>query len=241
MALNLNDWNIQSRARQCAVTGRPFNEGDPVHSALYWKDGAYLRIDMSEEAWNQRNDNIAPISSWKFAYEPPPPPPPEPLKKDDAESLLRRMMEENEPSKLNARYILALMLERKRILKMLDRKKNGADTILIYEHTPTGETWLIQDPHLKLAELEPVQNEVAALLHTTGPVHEPTPAPVQEDPTFDSAQSAASEQSSTESEAPDSSSEESSAEAPAESSEPTASAEPGETESAPESENQQNP
>lgn len=170
MALNLNDWNIQSRATQCAGTGRPFTEGETVHTALYWKDGAYQRIDLCEEAWQQRNDNIAPISAWKFAYEPPAPPPPEAIKKDDAESLLRHLMQENDPTKRNTRYILTLMLERKKILRMIDRQKNGDETILIYEHLPSGETWFIQDPHLKLAELEPVQNEVAALLHVGHPV-----------------------------------------------------------------------
>ncbi len=168
MALNLNEWNIQSRATHCATTGRSFVEGETVHTALYWKAGAYQRLDVCEDAWAQRNENIAPLSSWKFAYEPPPPPPPEALKKDDAESLLRHLMQENDPAKRNARYILTLMLERKKILKMLDRQKNGDATILIYEHLPTGETWFIEDPHLRLAELEPVQMEVAALLHSGG-------------------------------------------------------------------------
>lgn len=182
MAFSLNEWNIQSRATQCATTGRPFVEGETVHTALYWKDGAYQRVDVSEEAWAQRNENIAPLSAWKFAYEPPPPAPPEALKKDDAESLLRHLLQENDPAKRNARYILTLMLERKRILKMIDRQKNGDQTILIYEHLTSGETWFIEDPHLKLAELEPVQNEVAALLHTGG-VTPAAAAPAESAPT----------------------------------------------------------
>lgn len=199
MALNLNEWNIQSRATHCATTGRPFVEGETVHTALYWKAGAYQRLDVCEEAWAQRNENIAPLSSWKFAYQPPPPPPPEALKKDDAESLLRHLMQENDPTKRNARYILTLMLERKKILKMLDRQKNGDATILIYEHLPTGETWFIEDPHLRLTELEPVQMEVAALLHSGGlnppAAAEPTPATTETLPevTETSAESTATE------------------------------------------------
>lgn len=186
MAFNLNEWNIQSRATQCATTGRSFVEGETVHTALYWKDGAYQRVDICDEAWAQRNENIAPLSAWKFSYEPPPPPPPEALRKDDAESLLRFLMQENDPTKRNARYILTLMLERKKILKMIDRQKNGDQTILIYEHLSSGETWFIEDPHLKLAELEPVQNEVAALLHcggvTPAAAATETPAPTETPP-----------------------------------------------------------
>lgn len=179
MALNLNEWNIQSRATQCAVTGRAFTEGESVYSSLYWKDGAYQRVDLCEEAWKQRNENIAPLSSWKFHYEPPTPPPPEALHKDDAESLLRHLMQENDPAQRNTRYILTLMLERKKILRMIDRQKNNDETILIYEHLPSGETWLIQDPHLKLAELEPVQQEVSILLGGGTPSSAPAEAPVE--------------------------------------------------------------
>lgn len=160
----LQDWDIQRRGESCSVTGRLFAEGEEFWSALYWKDGEYQRIDYCEEAWQQRNDNIQPLSVWKTLFQLPPPAAPEPLKKDDAESLLRKLMEENDPSYRNARYILALMLERKRLLRPIDRKSTGDEVVIIYEHLPSGETWIIPDPQLRLDQLEPVQDEVAALL-----------------------------------------------------------------------------
>src|SRR5271154_6438728 len=105
------EWNIQGRALNCAVSGRPFVKGERVYSALYWRDGQYVRVDLNVESWNARNDNIEPLSAWQTDFVPPAPPPPEALRKDDAESLLRRLMAEPIPSTRNARYILALMLE----------------------------------------------------------------------------------------------------------------------------------
>lgn len=171
------EWNIQSRALQCAATGRPFEKGERVYSALYWRDGQYARVDLCAEAWNARNENIGPLSAWQADFVPPAPPPPETLKKDDAESLLRRLIAENAPGTLNARYILALMLERKKVLRQLERQQQNGVSTLVYEHLPSAEVWLIEDPGLKLGELKSVQDEVAGLLaHAENPGEEPAPA-----------------------------------------------------------------
>jgi hypothetical protein len=167
------EWNIQARALQCAVSGRSFEKGETVYSALYWRDGQYARVDLNAEAWAARNENIAPVSAWQTEFVPPPPAAPEPLKKDDAESLLRRLMAENDPATRNARYILALMLERKKMLRQVDRQRQESVSILVYEHLPSGEVWLIEDPGLRLGELKSVQDEVAHLL--AGPEKEAPP------------------------------------------------------------------
>ena len=158
------EWNIQSRALQCAVSGRPFEKGERIFSALYWRDGQYQRVDLCAEAWNARNENIEPLSAWQTDFVPPPPPDPEPLRKDDAESLLRRLIAENASGTRNARYILALMLERKKVVRQIERQRQEGASILVYEHIPSGEVWLIEDPGLKLGELKAVQDEVAHLL-----------------------------------------------------------------------------
>src|SRR5476651_2375091 len=158
------EWSIQARALQCAVSGRPFEKGERVFSALYWREGQYQRVDLCTEAWNARNENIAPLSAWQTDFVPPPPPEPEALRKDDAESLLRRLVAENAPGTRNARYILALMLERKKVLRQIERQRQEGTSILVYEHLPSGEVWLIEDPGLKLGELTVVQDEVAKLL-----------------------------------------------------------------------------
>ena len=48
-------------------------------------------------------------------------PPPEVLKKETAESLLRKLIKKNDPHFRNTIFILAVMLERKRILAAQDR------------------------------------------------------------------------------------------------------------------------
>jgi hypothetical protein len=161
----MQEWNIKSRGEMCCVTNRLFAENESFYSALYWVNGAYERKDFSEQAWSERNENIQPLCVWQSVFVPPEVLA-ETLKKEDAEGLLRRLITENDPTQRNARYILVLMLERKRLVRQIDRQEVGGSPALIYEHIASGETWIIEDPQLKLDQLEPVQREVGALLQS---------------------------------------------------------------------------
>jgi len=61
---------------------------------------------------------------------------------------------------------LAAMLERKRVLKQVKTEESTTGRVLIYEHSATGDVFIVPDPQLRLDELENVQNEVADLLRT---------------------------------------------------------------------------
>jgi hypothetical protein len=158
------DWNIRLRAEACDATTKPFAEGETFYTALYREGEGFLRRDLCEEAWATLAADPqapAPFSSWRSKFEPPAPPPPEPLPRDDAEGMLRRLLESNDPAHTNTRYLLAVMLERKRILRPQPSEDKA---ILVYERAGTGETFLIADPNLSLSDLAQVQEEVSALL-----------------------------------------------------------------------------
>ena len=155
------DWEIHKRSAACTLTQRPFDEGELFQTALYREDSGFRREDVCEEAWSTLPEKPQPFSVWRSKYEPPPPPPPEPLAKQDAESLLRRLITENTEGSKNARYILALMLERKRLLRPIPSEDSD---ILVYEYSGTGETFLIPNPHLTMEQIPEVQREVSSLL-----------------------------------------------------------------------------
>lgn len=158
------DWNIKQRAEACTVTGRPFQEGEVFHTSLFLDGEGFRRSDLCEEAWIARSlDPSAepPFSTWRSKFEPPAPPLPETLPREDAEGMLRKLMESDDQAHINTRYLLAVMLERKRILKPQPSLEKST---LIYERAGTGETFIIADPNLSLSDLAAVQEEVSALL-----------------------------------------------------------------------------
>jgi len=159
-----NDWPIKHRADACARTQRPFEAGEHFYTLLFREGEGFRREDLSEEAWSQRNENIRPFSFWRTRYEPPPAAPPEALAKENAEDILRRLLAENDPAHANSCYVLAVMLERKRVLKQIKADRTEDRPVLIYEHAKTGDVFIVPDVRLRLDELEHVQQEVSQLL-----------------------------------------------------------------------------
>lgn len=179
------EWEIKSCQHACAGTGQPFEDGQRIFSRLVFTQEGYVRHDFSEAGWNDEARRGA-VSFWKSTYHAPEPPAPEPLKKETAESLLRDYMTREDYSRKNAIYILAVMLERKRVLVERDVQiRPDGLKIRLYEHKKTGEIFAVPDPGLRLDELESVQAEVNDLLGLNAagkPVAAAAPAPTPPEP-----------------------------------------------------------
>jgi hypothetical protein len=176
-------WHIRSRAHECADTGHAFAEDEPFYTALFPdpESSGYLRRDFCEDAWTNRpEDADRPFSFWRTIYKPPPhEEKPEEVVKDDPESLLRRLVEEDEEHTENVRYILAVMLERKKILVETDSQQTPTGLLRIYEHRLTGDVFIVKDPQVPLGEVQALQDEVQGLL---APREPESPAPSDPDP-----------------------------------------------------------
>ena len=98
------------------------------------------------------------------------------MEKLSAEEILQRLVEEDEDHTENARFILAVMLERQKLLRETDHQRTPSGILRVYEHRKTGEVFIVKDPNIPLSEVETVQNEVFALLENNGRSPE-TPAP----------------------------------------------------------------
>lgn len=168
----LQQWNLRSRGHHCAVTERPFEDGERHYTAIYQDpaSGEYTRRDVSTEAWKQELADRKPFSFWKSVYvRNEPDHKPEIAPKESALTLLQRLIEEDNAYTENARYILAAMLERKRVLSPTDRKHTEQGVMQFYENKKTGDVFIIRDPELRLDEVAGVQEEVATLLGFGGP------------------------------------------------------------------------
>jgi hypothetical protein len=181
----MNDWNIQSRAVVCEACGRPFADRETFHTLLFDEHAENLRrMDVCEACWQgQFSDGARErkgfISHWQGVYEAPAPAV-DAIQKDTAETLLRKLIEQNDPRYVPAGYILAVMLERKRVLKVKEEVVRDGKRVFIYEQPGTGDIFTITDPALRLDQLETVQRDVAALLE--GGLNPPAPQPAGETP-----------------------------------------------------------
>lgn len=159
------DWDIKPRGQDCHACQAPFEDQHLIYSSLVFGDEGYARQDCCEACWLAKTaQNPERYSAWKGIYRKPPPPAEETLKKETAESLLRKLVEDQNPARRNVIFILAVMLERKKVL--IERAVQVQDGTMTraYEHRHSGEAFLIVDPRLSLDQLESVQRDVAELL-----------------------------------------------------------------------------
>jgi len=173
----MTEWNIQSRAHTCTACTKAFADQETYHTLLTEEKTELRRIDLCQACWAQEygdgsRDRKGFISYWHGVYEAPPPRT-DPIQKETAETLLRKLIALNDPRYIPAGYILAVMLERKRLLKVKEQIVREGRRVFIYEQPKTGDLFTITDPNLQLNQLESVQHDVAALLeHGLNP---PTP------------------------------------------------------------------
>lgn len=166
------EWNVRSCADQCVACQKKFADRETLTSRLRFTEAGYLREDFCAECWPKREaPGAGEVSVWSATWAAPAPKAPEALKKETAESLLRELMETDDPAKRNVIFILAVMLERRRILveKEVQMPEGTGQKIRVYEHKQTGESFVVPDPQLKLKEIETVQREVMELLGIAPP------------------------------------------------------------------------
>jgi hypothetical protein len=175
----MNEWKIQSRSHACQACGKLFADQEPYHTLLFDEKAQFARSDVCQGCWQNQFSQGARerkgfVSYWQGVYEAPPPAT-DAIQKETAETLLRKLIERNDPHDIPASYILAVMLERKRVLKVKEQLAREGRRVFIYEQPRTGDVFSIIDPNLQLDQLEQVQHDVAALLeHGLNPPPEMT-------------------------------------------------------------------
>ena len=163
------EWNIRSRGHVCTMCQKPLVDKAPVVSALREVAGGYERFDCHPECWKALPRDWEPFSQWDGVYlAPVREEKKEPLKKEDAGELLRQLITMDDPAMKNVVYVLAVMLERAKILVERDAKELEDGSIRrVYEDRKQGDTFVILDPRLRLENLSEVQQQVVALLSGT--------------------------------------------------------------------------
>jgi len=154
----LLDYQIQPNTRRCSVTGRELKPGEPVYSILTEKDGKFVRQDFAPEMWQGPPPEA--FSFWAGRV-----PTAEAKRKlvIDDELLLdcfERLQDQLEPGKVAFRYVIALLLMRRRKLKFEQARAEGGQEVLELRCTRTGATHAVTNPGLSDDEVIAVQQDV---------------------------------------------------------------------------------
>src|SRR5262245_38299664 len=156
------DYQIQANSRRCTVTGRELRPGEKFFTALFDEGGQFLRKDYSSEAW--QGPPPGAFSFWSGRV-----PAQEEARKPriDDDLLLdcfQRLEGQTDPGRVQFRYVVALLLMRRKKLKFEEARTAGDQETLGLRCVRTGTKYQVVNPRLTEGQMAAVQDEVFKVL-----------------------------------------------------------------------------
>jgi hypothetical protein len=152
---------------KCAATGEEIPHATPAIAALceLEEDEGFVRFDYSIEAWEKGDRPDRLFSHWRYTT-------PEEGKKPDIVideavlvDLFERLDGDERPQRIAFRYIIALVLLRKRKLKLVGREQaDGGETWLLRWSGTDGEVAKIHNPGIQEDEIHGLSDQLSDLL-----------------------------------------------------------------------------
>jgi hypothetical protein len=169
--VDTTEWKIAKSNQTCVLCGARFGATQDYFSALFEQGSSFERRDYCATCFKEhRPANV--YSFWKTAV------PEEEEGKPrrpvlDAESVLeffRRLGEERDPRRISFRFVLALMLARKKVLK-LERNARAAEgaEVLVFVERRSGERHEVPSLQMDETALAAASEELGRLLGLAPP------------------------------------------------------------------------
>lgn len=160
----MEDWPITKSAGQCFGTGRQIKSDEEYFAALVETEQGFARRDYCVDFWNENKPAVYCFWKTKLAAA-------DQKKKifvDDEMlmSFFERLASETEQSKVNFRFVLALILMRKRRLKY--DSTVSRDEGEIWHLKVAGENRFVDvvNPHLSEEQIEQLSGQLGQILQT---------------------------------------------------------------------------
>jgi hypothetical protein len=147
------DYEVQRNTRRCATTGRELNVGETCYSALTAEGATIVRRDYSAEAWTGPPDGA--IGWWKSTIVDPHAGRLSWAPSDVMLNYFERLLED--PTAEDARYVLALLLVRRRVLRVESHEQDATGRDVLVLHCARNEA------DYRVAEVTPTPERVAAI------------------------------------------------------------------------------
>jgi len=160
----MDEWEIDKPLGQCYGTGRKIEPGEEYFGALVETDQGLLRRDFCADYWDSEKPSV--FCYWKTKLIPAGQKKPIFVDDEMLMAFFQRLEKESEQEKINFRFVLALILMRKRRLKYDSSRTE--DNREIWRLRITGESDFVEviDPNLDQQQIEQLTSQIGEILQT---------------------------------------------------------------------------
>lgn len=161
-----HDWTMPRRAECCAACQKEFEIGQPLQAFVYDVPTGYERRDYCVPCIATAGDNA--LASWRTRR-------PEPaarktlaFDRQSVMSFFERLDEDGPPERVQFRFVLALLLWRKKAIKFIGATTDDAGEVWNFSKVAGNEACRVRRPELNEDELERLSGQLEALLSGGG-------------------------------------------------------------------------
>jgi len=158
----MGDWEVSKPLGQCSGTGKKIQHGEEYFAALVETDQGLQRRDFCADYWKAEKPEVFCYWKTKLAH------PDEKKQKfiddDMLMAFFERLEAEGEQEKINFRFVLALILMRKRRLKYDSSEMRGDKEIWRLRIAGDKQTVDVLNPHLDEAQIEQLSSQLGQIL-----------------------------------------------------------------------------
>jgi hypothetical protein len=172
------DWSMPRRGDACVACGRVFEPGEPFQACLYETDAGYERRDFCQTC--PPADERPVVAAWRTRRPPPSAPRVQPFDREAVYAFFERLSDAAEPQQLQFRFVLALLLWRKKVLRLERTLTEPAGEVWEFSVPRTGAVHGVVRPALEEAELERLSGQLEQLLADPGQAAGPLPPAAEE-------------------------------------------------------------
>jgi hypothetical protein len=161
------EYQVARSHRACTKCSRELGPGDELVSELHEgadEEGkpAFLREDFCPGCWEGPREGS--VGHWHTRVSAADAPKKRFVDDDILRNFFERLEGSDDEMRVNFRYILALVLMRKRILKFHDTRDEGGRSVLVLRYAGSEETTEVVDPGLDESKISEVSREVGDIL-----------------------------------------------------------------------------
>jgi hypothetical protein len=160
----MDEWTINKPLGQCHGTGVKIEPGQEYFGALVKTEEGLQRRDFCADYWESEKPDV--FCYWKTKL--PHPDQRKQLFVDDQMlmAFFERLEKERDPEKVNFRFVLALVLMRKRMLKYEDTVIDDGREIWRLRIVGDKQVAQVVNPHLDEEQVEQLSSQIGEILQT---------------------------------------------------------------------------
>ena len=156
------EWKITRVKGTCTACKAEFADDQLFYSALIDTGEEFTRRDLCEACWEANTEQI--FSYWRTRIQESGGPKRTVVDDEVLLDFFQRLEAETETSKVNFRYLLGLMLMRKKLLKFHSIEREGDNEYLILRRSRSTTQHRVLDPRLTKDELGKLRDNLNEIL-----------------------------------------------------------------------------